>query len=301
MSITPARVVNSRKGHGPNLAKEVRAFLFTQTKGNTMAEADGLTGVQPALPATPADGTQPGTPAVPSQDLSRYQPEPATDPNTPPAQGSPQGQPTPDLTPQEKHWQSLAGQRYAQMMQVQAERDLLRQQLDQVQRSQQPQTPQNPYDIQQDYVNWSRWENNQLLEANTQRVQQVFMSNIQNAMKQQQEFSWQSAHPEVDINAVKAFATQRQIGNLDDALLLMNYNQNMGQVAQNTTQQAFTQFKQPQVGATPVRGSTTQTSQTMLSFEKLTRELAANPSALDNLPADLQKAYWQEFNARNGR
>lgn len=221
------------------------------------------------------------------------EPQPAGQPSAEP-QGQVQGQADPQQAQSEQYrnLQSLYNRTWA-------ENQALQQRLARLETPQAPQAQpeRNPYDFNTDYPNWQRWENGQTAKLAAQEV----MGNLMGLAKQQAELSWAQAHPEVDINTVKAFAQSRGIQDLNDAYLVMTYPQQQLQIAATTAQQAFNNVRQQPMGATPVRGSSAGGAQVVLSYAKLAQEFQqTNGRAYDSWPKQLQEMFDRETALRAG-
>ena len=268
-----------------------------QAQAQTPANPEG------AQAQTPADGSL-------SPDLQKYVADPT--PNAPanPQGAQAQGQSTPAAEAQPdpiKDLQRLAEQRKVELYQEQQRNYQLQQQLLEVaQRSLPQQTqPQNPHDPNADWPNWFRWESQASAKEAAREARKASREEITNLMQQAQEFQWAQSHPGVDVNALKAYARMNGFPewNLDASYRLMNYPNQMAQVAQNTAQQAFTQFRQPQnSGAVPVRGATGGGDGPRFSYEKLAQDYqATRGAAYDSWPPKLQTAFDRETSFREAQ
>lgn len=255
--------------------------------------------VSEPVAATPQDAPLP-TPtndALPT-DLQKYVAEPATVDATA-QQAPPQAQVPPTSQPMQSvedkriaDFQRELNQRQIALYQAQQEIERLRQ--SQSIPQQQNQRNQNPHDPNQDWASWLRWENQQAAEMAAQRTREEIMGLAREQARIQQETQWAMAHPNVDINQVKAFASMRGVTNLDDAYTLMTYPTQMASVQQQATMQTIQNYQRPQTMATPVRGG--QSAGTVsLSYEKLAADFQnTNGLAYNSWPKELQNAFDRE-------
>lgn len=160
------------------------------------------------------------------------------------------------------------------------------------------QANQNPHDPNANWTEWLRWELDQRDERIASKSEERFMNRLQSLAQQQAEIQWQQSHPDVDIQTIKAYARANGIAdwNLELAYRDMVRGNTLQQVAQQTAQQAINQFRQPQPGAQPLRGTGSAGPQTVgLRFEKMLDEFTKNPSIYETWPPQLQKMFDQEL------
>lgn len=196
-------------------------------------------GAGQGIPSTtpPGQGAVPSAPSTVGVDQSNVNGAPST---TPQGQGA-------EPVNVERLVGSLQGTVDSLRTQLQATQQQMAQMLQQTA----PQAQQNPYDPQTQPNEWWAWRDQQYADTVARKTEERLMGVISNAARSQQESQWQSAHPQVNIADVKAFAQARQIGNLDDAFTLMTLPQQQRQ----TVAAAFTQFQRPQNSAQPLQGA----------------------------------------------
>lgn len=252
--------------------------------------------VDPAAP--PVQGQpEPATPAA-GFDPSLYAPDVPLEPSQ---SGVSTGQPTPTqpVFDPAKHFQSIADQRLAENLRLQQELERLKSQVPQTTQG----TQQNPYDPNKDWAGWIRFENQAAARQAAQESAQAVRNEFQGLFQQATESQWAQAHPGVDINAVKAFQQLRGIRDLNDAFTLMTLPNQLAQAQAQTAQQTIQQFRQPNSGAAPIRGTqglgTPITPQ--LSYAKLAEAYSKNPDVEDTWPKEVQEAFWRETNGRAER
>lgn len=163
---------------------------------------------------------------------------------------------------------------------------LLQQQqaIEQTRQPQQPQSPtENPYDYQTQFPAWQRWETQMAARIAAQESTQGIVQSLMQSSMQAAESQWQQAHPNIDINAVKAYAQINWgIRNvtpkvLDDAVSVMTQSGRIAQAQTQGAQNAINQFRQPQNAAQPVRAQAGGTPiPTEGSFEKDLEVYATN-------------------------
>ena len=272
-----------------------------QAQAQTPANPEG------AQAQTPADGSL-------SPDLQKYvaDPTPNVPANPPGAQAQGQSPPAAEAQPDSiKDLQRIAEQRKVELYQERQRGDQLQQQLLEVARRNLPQQtqPQNPHDPNNNWPEWFRWESQssakEAARMAAEEARKASRDEIANIMQQAQEYQWAQSHPGVDVNALKAYARMNGFPewNLDASYRLMNYPSQIAQVAQNTAQQAFTQFRQPQnTGAIPVRGATGGGDGPRFSYEKLAQDYQATRGAVyDSWPPELRTAFDRETSFREAQ
>jgi len=251
--------------------------------------------VDPNTPVLPGGQEQQiPTPAA-AFDPSPYLPD---DPNAPSQPGVVQGQPAnaqPVFDPA-KHFQSIADQRLADNLRLQQENERLKSQVPQGAQAIQA----NPYNPQTEWPAWIKFENLAAARQASQETAQAVRQEFQGMFQQATEAQWVQAHPNVDINAVKAFMQVRRVGNMDDAYTLMTLPNQLAQAQSQASQQAINQFRQPNLGATPIRGAQNMGSpiQAQLSYAKLAAAYVADPRVADTWPQEVKDAFDRETNLR---
>ena len=244
--------------------------------------------------AQPQGQPVPATPAA-AFDPSLYAPD---DPNATSQPGVPQGQPTPTQPAFDpaRHFQSIADQRLAENLRLQQELQRLQ--------SQAPQTPQtiqqNPYDPNKDWASWIRFENQAAARQAAQESANAVRQEFQGLFQQASEAQWAQAHPGTDINAVKSFAQMRGIRDLNDAFTLMTLPNQLAAAQSQASQQTINQFRQPNSGAAPIRGTQGVNApiQPQMSYAKLAAAYASNPDVEESWPVEVREAFWKETNLR---
>jgi hypothetical protein len=193
--------------------------------------------------------------------------------------------------------QSIADRRLAENYRLEAQLEAERQMRES--RAAQPQAPtQNPYNPQTNFVEWQDWNLRAYGEQIADKVSRVTEEKFARLIQTAQEAAWQNQHTDVDINAVKSFARSRGISNLDDALIVMNAGQNVQRAAQNASLQALNSFRQPQAGATPLRGAEPAGPEARLSFVETLKAYRQDPSIYERWTPELRADFDRELKAR---
>lgn len=158
----------------------------------------------------------------------------------------------------------------------------------------------NPYDPNTNWAAWLQYENQRTVRTAIEEADRRSEARLMQLVQVAQETQWAQAHPEVDVNAVKAFARLNQIGNLDHAYRLMTFDQQLAAAKQEAAKAAMQQFRQPtNTPAPPIRGQAGAGSpQVGLSFEAMLKEYAVNPRVYDAWPEPIQKAFDRELMGR---
>lgn len=250
-----------------------------QIQGQTLSTQPALDGQAPAAPATPADISS----------LQQFVVEPQK-PAEPQVQGQAPAQPDPNAS----ELLRLANQRYAENM-------ALREQITRLQQQQpQPAPAQgaNPHDPNTDWPNWIRFENKAAAQEAAMQTLQMVVQQAQQFSRQNQEAQWQQAHPNVDINSVKAFAEFKGVRELDDAYALMTMGQQIQGAVQQAQQTVFNQFRQPANPAQPLRGGMGSGAPVSLSFEKMLEAYTQNPNIENGWNPQLREMFHRELDVR---
>jgi hypothetical protein len=262
-----------------------------------MPDFDG----QPSQTVTPPEvaGTQPAeNPAQVAPDLTKYMADPvapATEPTVP--QGQPAIQPEQEFVPKSQlnEYQKMHQER---ILEAQARERALLAQLNEIVNAVKP--PPNVPDKVNDPIGYLEWKMAENQKQMAEEAKRLYQAEFQQTIAQAQDMMWQQQHPNVDINLVKQFASQRGISRLDDAHALMTMNQQQATIAQNTAQQTLQQFRQPQGGAQPIRNNSQVPSPTGgLSFDKMLQDFNRNPGVYDTWPEPIRAAFDKELTLRN--
>jgi hypothetical protein len=247
-------------------------------------------------PTNPNDGVQAQVPANGTlpPDLEKFVPDSPTVPATPQdaqAQGQNQvqtGATAPD--PNIANLQRIANERQLEIYRLQQELNKIQQQMVPAQ----PEIRRNPYDPQTDPNRWWEWEKSDLARISAEKAAEMSRNEILSLAANAYEQQWIASHPGVDIGAVKAFAQNRGIRDINDAYALMTMKDQMANVAQTTAHLAFNQARQPTQGAIPLRGSPAGgTGEIVLSFEKLAAEWQSKNGNV-NWPPELLAEFRKE-------
>ena len=266
----------------------------------------------PQVQGEPA--TSPSATGLSAEVIQKYGAEPSATPSaTPQAQGDGQGQVQQNTAQPDpaRYFQAEADRQRAENLRLQQQMTSLMQQNQQFLQTQQAaQANRNPYDPNTQGTDWWKFE---MQSAAKQAAQEAASEAEKRSQRQLEtlvttayENSWAQAHPNVDVNMVKAFADQNFLGGpnrLDNAFRLMTIPQTVNQVAQATAQQALNQFRQPtNAGAVPLRSSGQPSPQTpQLSFAKLAEDFQNTNGAVYNTwPKDIQAAFDKEWSYREG-
>jgi hypothetical protein len=221
---------------------------------------------------------------VPSAGVAPTQLEPSADPSAQ-IDGGVQGGTNGVPQPQEDIQKQIQSEVDKARAKFQADQYRLQQELDnlrnfQTQLLQQQQRPEvNPFDPQTQQVEWWDWklkQNNREIIAQAKKEWQNEFSQVLNTNAEQQ---WQQAHPNVSIMELKSIAQQRwgtpnvTIPMLDDLISVMNIPSQVANVVRTTQQQTINNFRQPNIGAMPVRGAQGATaSQNVYDYGKMYQE-----------------------------
>lgn len=188
--------------------------------------------------------------------------EPASNPLEGAPVQQPSNEPSPVLEPSNPQGGGQVNLE-AQLRGQQAVIDRMQTQLLQTQqmlsRPQSPTQEQNPFDPNSQGQDYWRWEMGNMAKQTATATRQELLGVLEQASLRQQETQWANAHPQVNVESVKAFADQRGIRNLDDALTLMTLPQTQTNIVSN----AFQQFQRPQNSAQPLQGTQSGVSQEM--------------------------------------
>jgi hypothetical protein len=222
---------------------------------------------------------------------------PDTTPAVPQEQGQSQGLPAQTIQADAnelarlRNAQSIADQRQAEIYRLQQEL--------QTRATPTPQQDKNPYDPQSNYEQWDEWRVNKIVERAVENQTKQLVTFAQRQQQQQQEITWQQAHPSVDINLVKQWGQINGVNNLDHAFTLMNLNNTLQTERTQAAQSAFNQFKQPQNVATPVRGGQQATGTINLSYEAMAKEYTESyGKAYEQWSPALRQAFDRETASR---
>jgi hypothetical protein len=250
-------------------------------------------------PSAPLEGGQQGTSAtVGTPDLTQFMdipPAPAS--AEPPVQGAVQGQ-----DDSLRNIQSIADKRQAEIYKLQQTNELLMRQVLEAQKPVQAQG--NPYDPNTNWPEWMRYETQQATRQAAEGARQATQEQNQIFMQNLAENAWVNQHPGVDVADIKAFNRQNGIAewNLDAGYKLLTMPNVMSGIAQAAQGQVMEQFRKPQTGAIPVRGSSTGIqAEPKWNFAKLLVAVNGNPAILDALPPNVRSDFEKELYARQGR
>jgi len=215
-------------------------------------------------------------------------------------QGSPaKGQ---ELDPQEKARRDLQAQRdraMERLRQAEREKEFL---LEQVQRSSQSNqstaTPErNPYDVNTQFQEWFLWNQQQLEQRLTARLEEASGKSFNKLLEQAAEMSWQQQHPDMDLAEVKRFASMRGISRLDDAYWLMN-RENIEAGAEMRGRTSVTQQFANSQSAAPVQAGGGAGAQRLV-FADDVAEWVKNPEAVEaRWGPERTRIFHAELNAR---
>lgn len=172
-------------------------------------------------------------------------------------------------------------------------------QMEQMQR--QTQSNQNPFDSNAQPEQYWDWKLDQKNRSLLSEAKKEYEQTLMNTLAQMGEQNWIQQHPMADPNAIRMYNRMNGIpeNNLEVGWKLMNYPQNVAQVAQNVSQQTLNNFRQPNNGAQPIR-QVGGGGQPTLSYEVLAKEyLATSGRAADNWTPDVRQAFEQETRFRD--
>ncbi len=234
-------------------------------------------GTLPVEPAAPQDSTEPV--------VSAEQVEVPQEPVAP--------------APEElaRHFQSIADQRQALNYQLQAQVKQLQEQLS-TRSAPQTDVQKNPYDP-SNWTEWLRWETQAAARLASEQTAKMLIERAQEMQRVSAEAQWQAEHPNVDINAVKAFSQIRGIQSLDDAYIVMTQGQSMNAAAANAIQRTYNQIRQTPNAATPLRGQPAPGPQPKVSFEETLKRWNENPAIENSWTPEFKNAFEQELNYRD--
>lgn len=167
----------------------------------------------------------------------------------------------------------------------------------------------NPYDPNtQPNEFWAYDRRSAIQEAvniSEQRVQNQFMGLIQQASEQ----SWVQQHPNIDVNSIKAQIRMRygvdkpSTQMIEDFHNFQNTGSQLQQVAQQASQQTAQNFRQPQMGATPIKpNGGMPVGQPTYKYEDMVAAVnQRGEGVLNSLPKADQDEFWRvtlELNQR---
>jgi hypothetical protein len=203
-----------------------------------------------------------------------------------------------DWAAQIRGQQAVTDRMQAQLMQMQQQQMAFQPQ----QQFNQP-LQQNPYDPNTHGQDYWRWEMRQMSQDVAKQTRQELLGVIEQASTRQQEIQWQTQHPNIDINHVKAWGQANGVVNLDHAYTLMTLPNTMQNVQQATFNQTFNQARQPITSATPLnRGQATNSPiQPKVSFADTLKQWEANPNIEDTWSAEFKADFDRELNIRNSQ
>lgn len=197
-------------------------------------------------------------------------------------------------------WQAEAYQREMQWKQQQ---EFL---MKQVQSQTQP-VQQNPYDMQTQFPDWQRFEMQSYGKQLLSEAKKTYQEEMQQMVQQANEMTWINQHQldlakaGISVDHIKAYNRMNGIPdwNLDIGWKLMNMPSVVANVARQTNQNAINTIRQPQTGASPIRGASPALATTpKFSYEKLALEYQQNPRVFDSWDKGLQDAFMEETNSR---
>lgn len=208
----------------------------------------------------------------------------------------------------QKQIQSAVDRERAKFLAEQYKRDREIMELKQLQMQMlQQQVPQqrNPYDPQTQPAEWWDYKLKEDRKQTIDEAKKMWESELTRFMATTAEQQWQQTHPNINIADVKGFAMQRWGTNqvtpqmLDDALLVMNYPQQVANTVRTTQQQTINNLSKSQLGATPIRNATPASSTARYSYEADAQAFKNNnwdyPKDWD---ADRRKAFDEETDTR---
>ena len=190
---------------------------------------------------------------------------------------------------------------------VQFEKSQLQEQLNQTQRQttelmqrfapQQQQT--NPYDPQtqnEQYWDWKLDQKNKQLLVESERM---YESKLMGLLQQASEQSWVQQHPDVNVSQIKSQIKYRwgvenpSVSMIEDFHRMSTEPSRVQQTVQSAVNQVATTNNQQNINLVRPSAQPIQNSNTF-DFDKLAREVTANPSLLNKMSPELRKAFEAE-------
>lgn len=152
-------------------------------------------------------------------------------------------------------------------------------------RQQQPQVQSNPYDMQTQFQDWQRFEMQNYGKQIAEETDKRFEQRLQTMLQQANETAWINQHQSemaragITVDHIKNFNRMNGIQEwaLDSGWKLMNMSSMVANVARQTQQQTINNIRQPQTGASPIRGTSPASVNTpKWSYEVDAKEYADN-------------------------